>query len=266
MGAHRIFGGMSKANIFKPVEAKSRQAAPAPETDAAAFHAVVDSRRSVRVYADDRVPEDVMDACLDAALKAPNSSNLQAWEIHHVVDADKKAALVKACLSQPAAGTAPELLVFVGRPDLWRRNNQWMIEAFDRKGDVSKGAYQYYRKITPLVYDQGAFGWRTPFKWAITRWRGRTKPYPREPIGKWGMRIWAHKSTALACAHFMLAMRAHGFDTCPMEGLDSARVKRILGLPRQALVTMVISAGKRAEGGVYGERLRFDRKHFVHQH
>ena len=58
---------------------------------------------------------------------------------------------------------------------------------------------------------------------------------PREPIGKWGMRIWAHKSTALACAHFMLAMRAHGFDTCPMEGLDSARVKRILGLPKEAL-------------------------------
>jgi len=106
-----------------------------------------------------------------------------------------------------------------------------MIEAFDKAGNVPEGAYQYYRKITPLVYDQGAFGWRTPFKWILTRWRGLSKPYPREPIGKWGMRIWAHKSTALACAHFMLAMRAHGFDTCPMEGLDSTRVKRILGLP-----------------------------------
>ena len=51
-----------------------------------------------------------------------------------------------------------------------------------------------------------------------------------------------------------------------MEGLDSARVKRILGLPKEALVTMVISAGKRAEGGVYGPRLRFDREHFVHTH
>mgnify|MGYP003308903052 FL=1 len=141
-----------------------------------------------------------------------------------------------------------------------------MLEAFDRRGNVPEGAYQYYRKITPLVYDQGVFGWRTPFKWILTRWRGTFKPYPREPIGKWGMRIWAHKSTALACAHFMLAMRAHGFDTCPMEGLDSARVKRILGLPKEALVTMVISAGKRAEGGVYGPRLRFDREHFVHTH
>ena len=194
---------MSKVEIFAPVDQKRREAVPAPETDAAAFHAVVDSRRSVRVYADDPIPEAVMTACIDAALKAPNSSNLQAWEIHHVVDPIKKAELVKACLSQPAAGTAPELLVFVGRPDHWRRNNRMMIEAFDKAGNVPEKAYQYYRKITPLVYDQGAFGWRTPFKWVITRFRGLSRPYPREPIGKWGMRIWAHKSTALAWISYL---------------------------------------------------------------
>ena len=73
---------MSKVKIFAPVEEKKREAMDAPATDAAAFHAVVDSRRSVRVYADDPIPAEVMDACVDAALKAPNSSNLQAWEIH----------------------------------------------------------------------------------------------------------------------------------------------------------------------------------------
>ena len=257
---------MSKVKIFQPVEQKKREAAEAPSTDAEAFHAVVNSRRSVRVYADDAIPDSVMEACMDAALKAPNSSNLQTWEIHHVVDPEKKAALVKACLSQPAAGTASELVVFVGRPDLWKRNNGWMLEALERRESVPKSALQYYKKITPLAYDQGWMGWRTPFKWAITRWRGISRPYPREPIGKWGMRMWAHKSTALACAHYMLAMRAHGFDSCPMEGMDSARVKRLLGLPKQAVVTMVISAGKRAEGGVYGERMRFDSTHFIHRH
>lgn len=257
---------MSKVKIFQPVEQKKREAVAAPVTDAKAFHVVVDSRRSVRVYADDLIPDSVMKACMDAALKAPTSSNLQTWEIHHVVDSKKKAALVEACLSQPAAGTASELLVFVGRPDLWKRNNEWMVKALEERENVPRSALQYYKKITPLAYDQGWMGWRTPFKWAITRWRGRKKPYPREPIGKWGMRIWAHKTTALACAHFMLAMRAHGFDTCPMEGMDSARVKRLLNLPKQAVVTMVISAGKRADGGIYGERMRFDSAHFLHRH
>ena len=67
---------MSKVKIFAPVEEKRREAADAPRTDAHAFHAVVDSRRSVRVYADDPIPAEVMDACLDAALKAPNSLSL----------------------------------------------------------------------------------------------------------------------------------------------------------------------------------------------
>ena len=64
----------------------------------------------------------------------------------------------------------------------------------------------------------------------------------------------------------MLAMRAHGFDTCPMEGFDSYRVKRLLGLPLSAGVTMVISAGKRAEGGIYGPRFRFDQDLIVKTH
>ena len=40
-----------------------------------------------------------------------------------------------------------------------------------------------------------------------------------------------------------------GLDTCPMEGMDSKRVKRILELPRKAEVCMVVSAGKRTEKG-----------------
>jgi hypothetical protein len=32
------------------------------------------------------------------------------------------------------------------------------------------------------------------------------------------------------------------------------------------VVTMVISAGKRADGGIYGERMRFDSAHFLHRH
>ena len=50
----------------------------------------------------------------------------------------------------------------------------------------------------------------------------------------------------------MLAMTAHGFDTCPMEGMDGKRVKQLLDLPSGAEICMVISCGKRAPEGVYG--------------
>jgi nitroreductase len=70
------------------------------------------------------------------------------------------------------------------------------------------------------------------------------------------MRIVAHKSTALAAQNFMISMAAVGYDTCPMEGFDSKKVKRILGLPSSAEITMVVSCGLREESGVYGSQFR----------
>ena len=73
------------------------------------FEKVVRSRRSVRVYTDEPIPESVMRQCISLALLAPNSSNLQPWEFHWVRTPEKKAELVRLCLGQPAAATAPEL-------------------------------------------------------------------------------------------------------------------------------------------------------------
>ena len=62
----------------------------------------------------------------------------------------------------------------------------------------------------------------------------------------------------------MLAFRAYGYDTCPIEGLDQRRVRRLLNLPYgKAEVCMGITVGKRADNGIYGPRIRFDRDLFV---
>ena len=259
---------MVKVKVFDSSAAKAskRQVLEAPPTDAGAFYDVVDSRRSVRIYADDPVPAEVVQRAMDAALKAPNSSNLQVWEIHWVRSAEKKAKLAEYCLGQPAATTAQELFVFVARPDLWRRNNDRMIAHLRSNPKTPEKAFQYFEKITKLVYNQGPFGVFRPFKWIWFTVRGLGQPTPREPISLAHMNVWAHKTTALACQTFMLAARAEGFDSCPMEGLDSKRVKQLLGLPRRAGITMAISMGKRAEGGIYNERFRFPQEDFIHEH
>jgi len=51
-------------------------------------------------------------------------------------------------------------------------------------------------------------------------------------------------------------MAAIGYDTCPMEGTDTYRIKRLLKLPYGAQINMVISCGIRKPEGVYGERFR----------
>lgn len=234
------------------------------EVDFKAFDAVVRSRRSVRGYDGTLVPEQVMRACLDAALLAPNSSNLQPWEFFWVRSDEKKTKLVEICLSQPAAKTAAELVVVAARTRTWRRNAKEMVALFNKAAvQPPKSAYQYYEKLIPLVYEMGPFGLFGLGKKMILSVLGLFRVVPREPTSKADVRVWAVKSTALACENFMLAMRASGFDTCAMEGYDSARLKKLLNLPCDAEVVMVISCGKRANNGVYGPQIRFDSARFI---
>ena len=246
------------------MELETDHAEPAIETNVDEFEKVVRSRRSVRVYTDDPVPDEVMTRCLELALLAPNSSNLQAWEFYRVRDPQKKSLLKKFCLDQPAATTAQELVVCVARLDTWDRNRKMMIDLFDANSEgIPVSVVDYYKTLVPMAYGHGPFYFLAPLKRLLMNMMAIRKPMPRKPSSKSDMRVWAHKTTALACENLMLALRAYGYDSCPMEGIDEPRIKHLLGLPRGAEVCMVISAGKRAAGGVYGPQIRFDKSNFV---
>jgi len=230
------------------------------------FEKVVRNRRSVRVYDGTPVPEAVMRKCLELALLAPNSSNLQPWEFFWVRSKEKREKLVEYCLSQNAARTAAELIVCVGRIDQIQANARKMIPYIESLGHpVPQALRSYYEKLVPFVYATGPFSVLAPVKWLIFNIAGLFRVVPREPLGKSDLRLWAAKSSALACENLMLAFSAHGFDTCPMEGLDSKRVKKLLGVPRGSVITMAISVGKRKPEGIYGPRVRFPESQFIRE-
>lgn len=235
----------------------------APKIDPKEFQKVVSSRRSVRVFDGTPIPEKVMHQCLENALLAPNSSNLQPWEFYWVKDRTKRSELVKACFSQTAAATAAEIVVCVARTDTWKSHAVEMVELFEKSGEAPALALKYYRKIVPLVYSQGFMGVLGFLKRILFAVRGISTPTPREPVSNAQLRLWAVKTTALGAENLMLSLRALGFDSCAMEGYDSLRVRRILELPRNATVVMAIAAGKRAKGGIYGPRIRFDPSRFI---
>jgi nitroreductase len=236
----------------------------APATDFEAFAEVVESRRSVRRFGDETIPDEVVERCLDLALLAPTSSNLQCWEFYRVVDPAKKKALVAACLSQPAAATAAELIVAVARVDTWKRNARDIKRILeDDVWEWPKSMHVYYSLITRIAYGNGPLGLLGPLKKALVSAVGLVRPIPRGPTNRADVVTWAVKTTALACENLMLAFRAAGYDTCPMEGMDEARIRKILGLGPDAIVTMVIGAGRRREGGIYGPRIRLPRERFV---
>lgn len=234
-----------------------------PDTTLDEFQKVVRSRRSVRRFTNEPLPEQVLDDCLDLAMLAPNSSNLQPWEFFVVRTPELKAKLADACLGQNAAKTGPVLIAVVARTDTWRRHSRMALEQWP-EGKLPGIVEKYYSKIAPIHYNQGPFGLFGAAKKAAGLAVGLTRPVPRGPYSPNEMKIWATKSTALAAQNLMLALVAHGYDSCPMEGFDECRVRRLLKLPKKGVVTMILAAGKRSEKGVYNQQYRFDKSEFVH--
>jgi nitroreductase len=226
-------------------------------TDAIAY------RRAVRVFENTPIDGDIVRDCIRNGALAPTSSNLQLWEFIHITKTDTLKALSGYCFDQNAARTARQIVVVVARRDLWRQrasaNRKFLITQFEGTPDARwqrrrKMAMNYYGKLIPTLYTEflGIFGLiRFAFFWIV----GLFRPIYRQ-VRKSDLRIVTHKSAALAAENFMISMAARGYDTCPMEGFDSLRVKKILKLPGTAEINMIIGCGIRSDKGVYGPRFR----------
>ena len=222
-------------------------------------------RRSVRKYLNIELDEGKVKNCIKNATLAPNSSNMQLWEFYHISDKKILKSISEACFNQNAAKTAVNMVVFVARRDKWRvrakQNLEFLENMFNKQEndgiDVArrrKVSRTYYKKLMPTIYTD-FFGLVGYYKKILSFFIGLFRPIYREVLFS-DLRVITHKSVALAAENFMLSMAEIGYDTCPMEGSDTNRVKKILNLPSRAEITMIIGCGIRAENGVYTERFR----------
>ncbi len=221
-------------------------------------------RRSVRIFdPEKKMDSKIVKKCIEQASLGPNSSNMQLWEFYHITSKETIQKIAPLCFHQNAAKTAEELVVFITRKDLWRKRRASNLKMIDtifpskpksEQSSREKVSRNYYGKLIPFAYADffGIFGF---LKFLMILIIGIFKPVYRE-VRKSDMRIVAHKTCALAAENFMLSMASEGYDTCPMEGSDTWRVKRILDLPYGAEINMIVSCGIRKPEGVYGERFR----------
>ena len=225
----------------------------------------IEYRRSVRKYLEDELDVEKVKNCIRNATLAPNSSNMQLWEFYHITDKETLKKLSKACFDQNAAKTAVNMVVFVARRDKWRKrakeNLNFLEDMFDQQEkdgiDVArrrKVSIRYYKNLMPTIYTD-FFGLIGFYKKILSFFIGLFRPIYREVLFS-DLKVITHKSVALAAQNFMLSMAEIGYDTCPMEGSDTTRVKKILKLPSKAEINMIVACGIRSEKGVYTERFR----------
>ncbi len=222
------------------------------------FKRALMARRSIRVFDGEPIPEEVMRDCLRDATLAPSSSNLQPYELYWVRDSTTREGLAEACLGQPAAVTAGELVVVMARRDQWKTNLDKVWDLMTQGGTIEfpEPVDDYYHKITPRLRRTDGLGIDNLMRRVLFWFRGRRGPTVRSPVNTGDHRVWAHTQSSLAAMTLMLSLTAHGYDSCPIGGLDKLRIRRLLGLAAQAEVTMVIAAGTRRPEGLYGKRVR----------
>ena len=225
---------------------------------------IINYRRSIRHYKNLPIDSEKVKHCIELATLAPNSSNMQLWEFYHITNPETLKKLSVACLNQESATTAQQMVVFVTRQDLYRKRAKEMIELEtqnvlknspkEKHEKRIKRWKMYYEYVMPFLYARflGILG---IVRKIIMNSIGlfRTITYQ---VSENDMRVVVHKTCALAAQTFMLAMASESYDTCPMEGLDSRKVKSILKLPYGAEINMIVSCGIREERGVWGDRMR----------
>lgn len=226
---------------------------------------ILEFRRAVRDF-DTAKPIDpeVVKGCLKEAQLTPTSSNMQLWEAYHITDPEMLKRLAKTCLSQSSAKTAPQMVVFVARQDLYRSRAKALFE-FEKENVKRNSPPEkhekrikqwdgYCNKYLPIVYAR-FFGLLGILRKTIALGIGLFRPIMRQ-FSESEMRTVVHKSCGMVAQTFMLTMSEKGYDTCPLEGFDSRLVKKMLNLPCAAEINMVVTCGIRSEKGVWGDRFR----------
>ena len=225
---------------------------------------IIHYRRSVRHYKNVPIDTEKVKHCIELATLAPNSSNMQLWEFYHITNPEILQKLAVACLDQESATTARQMVVFVTRQDLNRKRAKKIMALETQKVQKNSPPQKqekrikkwqlYYGMVMPVLYAR-LLGIAGLIRTMVVNIVGvfRTIIYQ---VSESDVRVVVHKTCALAAQTFMLAMANEQYDTCPMEGFDSRRVKRILKLPYGAEINMIISVGKGTEEGIWGPRFR----------
>ena len=88
------------------------------------------NRKSVRVYEEKAIPNEMKNVILEAAMQAPTAGCQQLYTILDITDQNLKEALAESCDHQPFIAKAPMVLVFCADCKLSLIHIFWMEKEY----------------------------------------------------------------------------------------------------------------------------------------
>ena len=183
------------------------------------FEQVVETRRTVREYADEEIDDETLRAIFEDARWAPSGYNLQPWEFLVCRDEDTKARLREVANDQPQVTDASATVVVFGNTD---------------------PAAHAERVFTDML-EKGYLSSEETRDAMVERVEGLRDRSEEEN------RLWATRSTTLAAMALMHAAWDRGVASCPMEGFDADALVEEFDVPTEYEPVMLVSLGYPAE-------------------
>jgi nitroreductase len=178
------------------------------------FFAAAQARRSVKHYdPDHQISAAEQEKLLSTTLLAPTSFNIQNWRFVVVQDKALRQQLRAAAWDQ-AQVTEASLLVIIAAD----------LKSWDKQPE------RYWRNAPEAT--------RNWLVGAIRQfYQGREQVQRDE----------AMRSAGLAAQTLMLAAKAMGYDSCPMIGFDPEAVAKLINLPADHVIGLMVAVGKAKE-------------------
>jgi nitroreductase len=171
------------------------------------------TRRAVKVYDPSfQLSREEKNELLQLALLAPSAFNLQHVRFVEVSDPALRAQIREVGWNQAQMTDASMLVVICAQVDSWEQNVR-------RVWDGAPSEVQYFMAGAIDAY-----------------YRGKPQVQRDE----------AMRSCGLMAQTLMLAARAKGLDSCPMDGFDFDAVGKLINLPDNHVIALMVAVGKRA--------------------
>jgi nitroreductase len=171
----------------------------------------IELRRSVKAYDPDYVmPTDDVNRLLELAVLSPTAFNLQHWRFVIIEDLALRQQLRSIAWDQAQVIESSLLIVLCADLKAWE-----------------KSPHRYWQNADPAVQD-----FILP---AIDHYyRGKEQIQRDEAL----------RSCGIAAQTLMLAAKAMGYDSCPMDGFDFDQAGKLIHLPDDHVISMMIAIGK----------------------
>ncbi len=182
------------------------------------FKEVVEKRYATKLFSGEKLPQEKVDELLEMIRLSASSFGLQPFVVQVVSNQELKEKLQEASFGQPQVSTASHVLVFCATEK------------------VSERIDEYEKIMLAAGRDQDTVSHY------VSRMRGHI-----ESMSKENLIFWGQKQTYIAMSNAINGAKALGFDSCPMEGIDKAQYKEILGLPDYLHVTVAVPIGVAAD-------------------